>query len=82
MSSHVSADSFSLQVPPGSLHVMVFMAAFLLIPGAARPGLGTLRSIEVSLRRLAEPASTSGSDCPPIRRQRNRQNLFENHNPC
>jgi hypothetical protein len=53
--------------PPGSLHVMVFMVAFLLIPGAAclRPGFGTLRPIEVSLRRLAKPASTRALDCPP-----------------
>jgi hypothetical protein len=69
--SHVSAESFSLHVPPSSLRVMVFIVAFLLIPGAdtlplaASGHLERLRSIEVPLRRLAKPASTCGLDWPP-----------------
>ena len=81
MAPHVSANSFSLQVPAGIFACHGFHRGVPPDPGRhlLRPGFETWRSIEVPLRRLSKPASPCALDCPlSSQRQRNRQRSLQN----
>jgi hypothetical protein len=85
MSPHVSANSFSLQVPAGIFACHGFHGGVPPDPGRRllRPGFETWRSIEVPLRRLAKPASPCALDCPlSSQRQRNRQRALQKGVRC
>jgi hypothetical protein len=77
-----------MHVPPSSLHVMVFMVAFLPIPAPIRyrlrrPGFGTVAPDRGSAPAPREARFDLRFGSPSkFAEAKNRQNLFENHNPC